>query len=109
LLGRDGGRKTPFLDRRLTWAQTLLKETEKLLEKWKHPDPYIHPTAPGGAHSHDYGAFASASAGLISFAQDPNTRETSRLLIWTVSYIPLWQAARLLADTFFTAPPPLKF
>ncbi|KAG7284096.1 hypothetical protein NEMBOFW57_010457 [Staphylotrichum longicolle] len=27
----------------------LLKETEKLLEKWKHPDPYCHPTAPGGS------------------------------------------------------------
>ncbi|KAK4216406.1 complex 1 protein [Rhypophila sp. PSN 637] len=27
----------------------LLKETEKLLEHWKHPDPYIHPTAPGGS------------------------------------------------------------
>jgi hypothetical protein len=109
LLERERGRKTPFLDRRLTWAQTLLKETEKLLEKWKHPDPYIHPTAPGGVHSYDDGAFASASAGLTRFAQDPNTRETSRLLIWTVSYIPLWQAARLLADTFFAAPPPLKF
>jgi NADH dehydrogenase (ubiquinone) 1 beta subcomplex subunit 9 len=34
-------------------AQALLKETEKLLEKWKHPDPYVHPTAPGGAHFHD--------------------------------------------------------
>ena len=33
-------------------AQALLKETEKLLEKWKHPDPYVHPTAPGGAHFH---------------------------------------------------------
>lgn len=29
-------------------VQALLKETEKLLEKWKHPDPYIPPTAPGG-------------------------------------------------------------
>ncbi|KAL2163657.1 hypothetical protein VTH06DRAFT_5715 [Thermothelomyces fergusii] len=27
--------------------RALLKETEKLLEKWKHPDPYVHPTAPG--------------------------------------------------------------
>jgi hypothetical protein len=34
-------------------AQALLKETEKLLEKWKHPDPYVHPTAPGGAHFYD--------------------------------------------------------
>ena len=29
--------------------RALLKETEKLLENWKHPDPYIHPTAPGGS------------------------------------------------------------
>ncbi|KAI0198689.1 hypothetical protein F4808DRAFT_435448 [Astrocystis sublimbata] len=29
--------------------RALLKETEKLLETWKHPDPYIHPTAPGGS------------------------------------------------------------
>jgi NADH dehydrogenase (ubiquinone) 1 beta subcomplex subunit 9 len=30
-------------------AQDLIKETENLLEKWKHPDPYRPPTAPGGA------------------------------------------------------------
>ncbi|KKY15016.1 putative lyr family protein [Phaeomoniella chlamydospora] len=27
----------------------LFAETEKLLEKWKHPDPYRTPTAPGGS------------------------------------------------------------
>ncbi|CAI6338935.1 unnamed protein product [Periconia digitata] len=27
----------------------LIKETEDLLEKWKHPDPYVAPTAPGGS------------------------------------------------------------
>ncbi|TGO20502.1 hypothetical protein BPAE_0290g00090 [Botrytis paeoniae] len=27
----------------------LFKETEDLLEKWKHPDPYHPPTAPGGS------------------------------------------------------------
>ncbi|KAF2827687.1 hypothetical protein CC86DRAFT_349385 [Ophiobolus disseminans] len=27
----------------------LIKETESLLEKWKHPDPYRPPTAPGGS------------------------------------------------------------
>ena len=36
----------------LTWskltAKALLQETEELLEKWKHPDPYRPPTAPGG-------------------------------------------------------------
>ncbi|KAF7168817.1 hypothetical protein CNMCM6106_003855 [Aspergillus hiratsukae] len=29
--------------------QVLLRETEKLLETWKHPDPYRAPTAPGGS------------------------------------------------------------
>ncbi|KAI5858101.1 NADH dehydrogenase 1 beta subcomplex subunit 9 [Tricharina praecox] len=27
----------------------LLQETEKTLQKWKHPDPYVAPTAPGGS------------------------------------------------------------
>ncbi|TQN66672.1 NADH dehydrogenase [ubiquinone] 1 beta subcomplex subunit 9 [Colletotrichum shisoi] len=27
----------------------LLAQTEKLLAKWKHPEPYVHPTAPGGS------------------------------------------------------------
>lgn len=27
----------------------LFRETEKLLEKFKHPDPYRPPTAPGGS------------------------------------------------------------
>ncbi|KAL2816861.1 hypothetical protein BDW59DRAFT_166208 [Aspergillus cavernicola] len=27
--------------------KVLLRETEKLLETWKHPDPYRAPTAPG--------------------------------------------------------------
>ncbi|KAF2641342.1 hypothetical protein P280DRAFT_517542 [Massarina eburnea CBS 473.64] len=27
----------------------LIRETEDLLEKWKHPDPYRPPTAPGGS------------------------------------------------------------
>ncbi|KAN0082135.1 hypothetical protein V8E54_003433 [Elaphomyces granulatus] len=29
--------------------KALLKETEELLESWKHPDPYRAPTAPGGS------------------------------------------------------------
>lgn len=32
----------------LTTTQALLSETEKLLNGWKHPDPYVPPTAPGG-------------------------------------------------------------
>ncbi|KAF3918388.1 hypothetical protein ABW20_dc0102346 [Dactylellina cionopaga] len=29
--------------------KALITEAESQLEKWKHPDPYIPPTAPGGA------------------------------------------------------------
>lgn len=29
--------------------RSLLVETERLLQSWKHPDPYLHPTAPGGS------------------------------------------------------------
>ncbi|KAI4086774.1 MAG: hypothetical protein LQ344_007284 [Seirophora lacunosa] len=29
--------------------RTLFQEAEDLLEKWKHPDPYVPPTAPGGS------------------------------------------------------------
>jgi len=29
--------------------RAIYQETEDLLEKWKHPDPYIPPTAPGGS------------------------------------------------------------
>ncbi len=32
-------------------GQALLKETEKLLDTWKHPDPYLPPTAPGGMYA----------------------------------------------------------
>ncbi|KIV81905.1 hypothetical protein PV11_04054 [Exophiala sideris] len=32
--------------------RVLFNETEKLLEKWKHPDPYRPPTAPGGSYSY---------------------------------------------------------
>ena len=29
--------------------QAIIEQTEALLEKWKHPDPYRAPTAPGGS------------------------------------------------------------
>jgi hypothetical protein len=29
--------------------KALIEETEAILEKWKHPDPYRPPTAPGGS------------------------------------------------------------
>jgi len=30
------------------FPKVLIEETEKLLQRWKHPDPYRPPTAPGG-------------------------------------------------------------
>merc|ERR1712000_483494 len=30
-------------------SKNSFNETEKLLQKWKHPDPYRPPTAPGGS------------------------------------------------------------
>ena len=33
----------------LTRAQELIAQTEEILERWKHPDPYRPPTAPGGS------------------------------------------------------------
>lgn len=30
-------------------VQVLIEETEKILNEWKHPDPYRPPEAPGGA------------------------------------------------------------
>ncbi|KAK4889539.1 hypothetical protein LTR27_011714 [Elasticomyces elasticus] len=29
--------------------RALIEETESILQKWKHPDPYRPPTAPGGS------------------------------------------------------------
>lgn len=29
--------------------RVLFEETEKLLDSWRHPDPYRAPTAPGGS------------------------------------------------------------
>jgi len=39
--------KEQMLTHHLT--QLIIDETEGLLEKWKHPDPYRAPTAPGGS------------------------------------------------------------
>jgi len=43
LFGRNKGVRDPRQQR------ALFKEAEDLLEKWKHPDPYHAPTAPGGS------------------------------------------------------------
>ncbi|KAJ4419304.1 hypothetical protein N0V85_001094 [Neurospora sp. IMI 360204] len=29
--------------------RVLLRETEKLLDHWKHPDPFVPPLSPGGS------------------------------------------------------------
>jgi len=33
----------------ITRSQEIMQQTEALLQKWKHPDPYRPPTAPGGS------------------------------------------------------------
>lgn len=30
------------------WTQELFEQTEALLDKWKHPEPFRPATAPGG-------------------------------------------------------------
>ncbi|KAI9040517.1 NADH dehydrogenase [ubiquinone] 1 beta subcomplex subunit 9 [Aspergillus affinis] len=45
--------------------KVLLRETEKLLENWKHPDPYRAPTAPGGMFSNFSKAMISDRALII--------------------------------------------
>ena len=39
----------PITDAAMFCTQVLFTETENLLAKWKHPDPYRPPTAPGGS------------------------------------------------------------
>lgn len=38
----------------MTQRKALFEEAEELLEKWKHPDPYRPPTAPGGIFLRSY-------------------------------------------------------
>jgi hypothetical protein len=68
-------------------AQALLTETEKLLESWKHPDPYTPPTAPGGmSRQHT----ARVLCRMLTIPpQVPSTSETSRRLFSTVSTYPV--------------------
>lgn len=56
--------------------QALLKETEKLLDTWKHPDPYCHPTAPGGTENiHQNSRAACSDQRLIDFLHRIQVRE----------------------------------
>jgi NADH dehydrogenase (ubiquinone) 1 beta subcomplex subunit 9 len=69
-------------------AQALLTETEKLLESWKHPDPYTPPTAPGGI-SLQHMARVVRCRVLMILSQAPSLSETSRRLFSTVSTYPV--------------------
>ena len=64
--------------------QALLTETEKLLESWKHPDPYTPPTAPGGkVHQRAYASEVIQHVNTI--LQVPSTSETFHHPFSTVS------------------------
>lgn len=60
--------------------QVLLRETEKILEEWKHPDPYRHPTAPGGMLT----SVESDVLDLTDWIQETNGRETCPLVFCLV-------------------------
>jgi NADH dehydrogenase (ubiquinone) 1 beta subcomplex subunit 9 len=69
--------------------QALLTETEKLLESWKHPDPYTPPTAPGGEFWQRQPADASDLIhGADTNPQVPSTSETFHHPFSTVSFYP---------------------
>lgn len=63
--------------------QALLSETEKLLESWKHPDPYTPPTAPGGTFLQI--VFVVLCKLLTTLSQVPSSSETFHRLFSTVS------------------------
>lgn len=66
--------------------KALLKETEKLLETWKHPDPYIMPTAPGGTPVVMQSTIdLEVGTNRAPQQQARNTRETCQHRIWIVS------------------------
>lgn len=51
----------------------LIKETESLLEKWKHPDPYRPPTAPGGALFH-HGYISVPAADTVTLTESTGSK-----------------------------------
>lgn len=95
--------RLPFSGAKITLLtrikQVLLQETEKLLENWKHPDPYRPPTAPGGM-CFDM-ALQPGNQSLILF-KETNGNETCLLLFCLVSYLffnlfwSLWTADLLI-------------
>ncbi|KAL8341348.1 hypothetical protein RB601_005650 [Gaeumannomyces tritici] len=76
--------------------RALLKETETLLDTWKHPDPFCHPTAPGG----------------MRHAMRPTTIDplhVVRLLTTVLSPCAGSKFERNLPPPRTDPPPPLKF
>ncbi|EXA42797.1 NADH dehydrogenase (ubiquinone) 1 beta subcomplex 9 [Fusarium oxysporum f. sp. conglutinans race 2 54008] len=65
--------------------RALLTETEKLLESWKHPDPYTPPTAPGGMSRQHTGRVVMCRMLMVPL-QVPSTSETSRRLFSTLPH-----------------------
>ncbi|KAG5287096.1 LYR family protein [Histoplasma ohiense] len=63
--------------------KVLFRETEKLLEEWKHPDPYRAPTAPGGSKYERNSELPILPLGKaqheIMEEEEQRIRETSRL------------------------------
>ncbi|TVY43854.1 NADH dehydrogenase [ubiquinone] 1 beta subcomplex subunit [Lachnellula occidentalis] len=65
-------------------SQALFSETETLLEKWKHPDPYRAPTAPGGwSHILGYKRLCFGDSADIAVYQDLNSSVIYHHQIWT--------------------------
>ncbi|KAL6400390.1 NADH dehydrogenase (ubiquinone) 1 beta subcomplex 9 [Ilyonectria robusta] len=61
--------------------QALLTETEKLLDSWKHPDPYTPPTAPGGK---SWECRSAVCCQLLRMTQQVrNSSATCHRLSWT--------------------------
>lgn len=85
--------------------QALLTETEKLLESWKHPDPYTPPTAPGGKFGQPANAVNFVEAIIDSNLQVRSTRETFHHLFLTVSICPVEPIALIVRNNMSAAPP----
>jgi hypothetical protein len=87
------------------FAQELLKETEKLLETWKHPDPYINPTSPGGT-----GCIITRRCAWADMKNRIQIRKESPTAVLGPYVSTLTIACRLSPANIGTAPPPgIKF
>ncbi len=64
--------QSPAIDQPSDQIQVLLQETEALLERWKHPDPYKPPTAPGGTMSLDNDLYDRELIGMAGSKYERN-------------------------------------